>query len=656
MDFFASQDRARRNTGLLIFYFAIAVALIVASVYLVIAAAFLGLGDYSQRPSLWNPELFMLVALGTIAVVSLGSLYKISSLSSGGHTVAELFGGRLIDTATTDPKQRRVLNVVEEMAIASGTPVPPVYLLADERGINAFAAGFAPSDAVITVTQGTVDLLTRDELQGVVAHEFSHILRGDMRLNIRLMGVLYGILVISMIGWIIFRTTAGASSRMYARDSNRKGGNPLPLVGLALFVIGYVGVFFGKLIKSAVSRQREFMADASAVQFTRNPDGIAGALKKIGGARSGSRIRNAEAEEASHMFFGDAMAQTLFSWMATHPPLAERIRRIDPRFDGMFPEVAAAPFEQGSAAAESPVAAELVSRAVDAGPIVSKAAAASATVPFGPQQVAGHVGAPRPEHVDYAAALLASLPVALTDMLHETTGARAVVYALLLDNDQDVRQRQLAGFHELELREPGLSEQVAKAAAVTSSLGAGSRLPIVELAIPALRLLSPNQFADFDRMVRQLVEADRRMSLFEYALQRMLLRHLAPRFTGRTPPRVKYQSLAAVGAQATCLLSVLAYAGNDDDAGARAAFEAGVKQCFGPGTASSMIARGDARLKALDASLSILAQASSGIKRRVLTGCTAAITVDGRVTVEEGELLRAIADSLDCPMPPLGVV
>jgi len=651
MDFFASQDRARRNTGLLIFYFIIAVVLIIASIYLVIAAAFLGFDKRPDAVSLWNGELFLAVAGGTIAIVSLGSLYKTSSLSAGGHTVAEMFGGQLIDPTTRDPGERRVLNVVEEMAIASGTPVPPVYLLVGESGINAFAAGFAPSDAIIAVTQGTINTLSRDELQGVIAHEFSHILRGDMRLNIRLMGVLYGILVVSMIGWILFRSTAGFGRMNFSSNNDRKGGNPLPLVGLALFVIGYVGVFFGKLIKSAVSRQREFLADASAVQFTRNPDGIAGALKKIGGVRSGSRIRNAEAEEASHMFFGDAMAQSLFSWMATHPPLAERIKRIDPGFDGTFPKVAAALEQESADAAESPLAAELVSQVAESGPVAAATTRKTATVPFGPQHVVGHVGTPQPEHVEYATALLASWPVALTDMLHETTGARAVVYALLLDDNDKVRAEQTADF-----KEPGLEEQVAEAAGLTSTLDAASRLPLVELAIPALRLLSPAQFSDFDRTVRQLVAADRRMSLFEYALQRMLLRHLAPRFTGRKPPRAKYQSLTALQSEVTGLLSVLAYAGHEDDAAARTAFEEGVKQCFGAGASPPMLARSEARLKSLDAALNVLAQSSSGIKQRVLTGCTAVISTDGRVTVEEGELLRAIADSLDCPMPPLGVV
>ena len=297
----------------------------------------------STAADLWNPELFGLVAMGTSAVIAAGSLYKMAALSGGGHTVAELLGGRLLRADAATPAERRLLNVVEEMAIASGVPVPPVYLLENELGINAFAAGHAPGDAVVAVTAGTLARLSRDELQGVIAHEFSHILNGDMRLNIRLMGVLFGILVIGLTGWIIFRSTTGGYVRLGARDDDRKGFNPLPLIGLALYVIGYVGVFFGNLIKAAVSRQREFLADASAVQFTRNPDGIAGALKKIGAVAEGSRIQDPHAEEASHMFFGDALSgwTELFGLLATHPPLVERIKRIDPSFDGDFSQGAA---------------------------------------------------------------------------------------------------------------------------------------------------------------------------------------------------------------------------------------------------------------------------------------------------------------------------
>ncbi len=239
---------------------------------------------------------------------------------------------------STDPDERRLLNVVEEMAIASGLPVPPVYLLENEPGINAFAAGHTPGDAVIAVTSGTLRRLSRDELQGVIGHEFSHILNGDMRLNIRLMGVLFGILVIGIVGWIIFRSSFGSPTRCPDDDDDRKGFNPIPLIGLALYVIGYVGVFFGNLIKAAVSRQREFLADASAVQFTRNPDGLAGALKKIGALAEGSQIQDPHAEEASHLFFGKAVGglDHFFGLLASHPPLVERIRRIDPSFTGDF--------------------------------------------------------------------------------------------------------------------------------------------------------------------------------------------------------------------------------------------------------------------------------------------------------------------------------
>ena len=232
-----------------------------------------------------------MVSLGTLALIGGGSLYRVASLAGGGHSVAEMMGGRPLSSQTTDPDERKILNVVEEMAIAAGTPVPPVYLLEQEDGINAFAAGYAPGDAVIGVTRGCIQDLTRDELQGVIAHEFSHILNGDMRLNIRLIGALYGILLISMTGWIIFRSTAYGNSYGSRRDGDRRGSNPWPLVGLALYVLGYIGVFFGNLIKAAVSRQREFLADASAVQFTRNPDGIAGALKKIGALAEGSRVQ-----------------------------------------------------------------------------------------------------------------------------------------------------------------------------------------------------------------------------------------------------------------------------------------------------------------------------------------------------------------------------
>ncbi len=347
MDFFQHQDQARKASRLLLLYFALAVIAIVLSVHLAVSFLIMwGTPEGGTEPfRWWQLDRFVVLAGGALLVIAAGSLYKIWRLADGGHTVARLLGGRPIDPNTTDPAERRLLNVVEEMAIAAGLPVPTVYLLDKEEGINAFAAGYTPQDAVLGVTRGTMGLLNREELQGVIAHEFSHIFNGDMSLNLRLMGVLHGILVIALIGYFILRSTLRAASR------NRKGGAAilaLPVLGLTLVAIGYVGVFFGRIIKSAVSRQREFLADASAVQFTRNAHGVAGALKKIGGLTQGSLVMSPHAEQASHFFFSDGklgkvrMALTRasrFDFLATHPPLAERIRRVDRGWNGAYPKV-----------------------------------------------------------------------------------------------------------------------------------------------------------------------------------------------------------------------------------------------------------------------------------------------------------------------------
>lgn len=301
MDFFERQEKAHRNTKLLVVYFVIGVALLIAAVYVASLLIFAGAGSRhnyyngEQIPfALWNPKLFFAVAIGTLAVVAIGSISKTAELAQGGSAVAEMLGGRLVNSNTIDPDERKLLNVVEEMALASGIPVPQVYVLDQEPGINAFAAGHSTSDAVVTVTRGCMKLLTRDELQGVIGHEFSHILNGDMRLNIRLMGTIFGILCLAVIGRVLLQMRSGSS-----RDRN-----PLPLLGLVLLAFGWIGVIFGRLIQAAVSRQREFLADASSVQFTRNPAGITGALKKIGGLSYGSKLQAAHADEASHMFFG----------------------------------------------------------------------------------------------------------------------------------------------------------------------------------------------------------------------------------------------------------------------------------------------------------------------------------------------------------------
>lgn len=338
MDFFAQQDRARTKTTALVVYFVLAIVFIVGSVYV---ASLMILhftqvpaypGEPVALPSLrtvepWDPQLLGWVVVCTMGVVVLGAAYKFWRLSRGGSEVAEELGGRLLADDPTDADERQLRNIVEEMALAANVPVPKVYVLDNDAGINAFAAGHSAKDAAIGITRGGMTLLTRDELQGVIGHEFSHLLNGDMRLNIRIMGVLFGIVCLTVIGRVL----------LYSRGGGNRGRAPMMLMGVALLVIGALGVLFGRLIQAALSRQREMLADASAVQFTRNPAGLAGALRKIGSV--GARIDSPHAGEASHMFFENGLGKPVFGWMATHPPLAERIRAIDPSWDGRFEAV-----------------------------------------------------------------------------------------------------------------------------------------------------------------------------------------------------------------------------------------------------------------------------------------------------------------------------
>lgn len=331
VNFFEHQQQAKRNTGLLVVLFFLAFTLIIGFVAVVTAAVFGGIavqqnGDYQFS---WQPIAWVVLIVGGGILTAM--LVKWLSLKPGGHVVAESLGGVRIEPNSTDPLERRILNVVEEMAIAANMPVPAVYLLPNEANINAFAAGYESKDAVIGLTRGAVETFSREQLQAVVAHEFSHILNGDMRLNIRLIAALAGILLIAHVGRMFLHSARFSTSR------RRGNGNALPLIGLALFIIGYIGVFFGNIIKAAVSRQREYLADAAAVQFTRNPEALSGALQQIGAREYGSKIGHANADETAHLFFGQALS-SWFTLMATHPPLDKRIKRIQPNWNGRYPK------------------------------------------------------------------------------------------------------------------------------------------------------------------------------------------------------------------------------------------------------------------------------------------------------------------------------
>jgi Zn-dependent protease with chaperone function len=633
MNFFHHQDEARKASQRLLLYFGLAVLATILSVHL--AASFLFFWVHSNTEvafDWWNLDRFVFFAGSTLLIITAGSLYKIWRLSDGGHAVARLLGGRPIDPNTSDAKERRALNVVEEMAIAAGLPVPTVYLLPNEEGINAFAAGFTPQDAVIGVTRGTIELLNREELQGVIAHEFSHIFNADIRLNLRLMGVLHGILVIALIGYYILRASGRAASR------SRKGGAAaIPLAGLALVVIGYVGVFFGRVIKSAVSRQREFLADASAVQFTRNPGGVAGALKKIGALEQGSLIMSPHSEQASHFFFSDgklgrvraALAGARFDFLATHPPLKERIRRVEPRWDGVFPKVEPPAWEDEPRPAPTEAAARKV-------------------FSFLPAQLTALVGTLDREHLAYAQALLSRIPERVRDAARDPSGARAVVLALLADRNHEVHDRQLD-----RIRKSGdepLEKETRAIASLLESSPRETRLPLLDLAMPALRRLSAAQYEALKALVDSFIRADQKMDLFEYTLTHVLKRHLEPAFQKTRRGATDVYSLAALRQECSLVLSAVAHAGERDPAAAERAFTAGggeiqdVPLTFTP--------RSEAGLSGVEEALTKLDRLAPKLKQQLMRAVIGAVASDGKVTAGEGEVLRAIADALGLPMPP----
>jgi len=634
MDFFEHQEQARKATGRLVLLYGLAVCGIIALVYVAVTVlvVFSQQDDPGAQPDFWSPRLLLWVGGGTIVLVGAASLLKISELAAGGDVVAKALGGRLLNRSTRDETERRVLNVVEEMSIASGVPVPAVYLLDRESRINAFAAGHKPEHAVVGLTRGAAETLSRDELQGVVAHEFSHVLNGDMRLNVRLIGILHGILVIGLLGSMLMRAA------FYGGRSSRRGGGAagLAALGVSLFVIGYVGVFFGRLIKAAVSRQREFLADASAVDFTRQPEGIAGALRKIGGSVGAARLKSPKAEQFSHMYFGQGI-RTLLHAFDTHPPLDVRIRRIDPAWDGTFPKVVPPgrvrePREAPRAAA-APLAA--------AAPVAAGIAATAV----------GQIGRPTEHHLEYARALLERIPDALAQAAHDPAGARAVVYCLLLDPDESVRARQ---WERLDQNAKDVAASARGLAPLVEKCGPEARIPLLDLATPVLRGLSRLEYAAFKDNFVALAGADERIDTFEWLLRRVILAYLEPHFTRTAKSVVQFYNLQGVRRELAVLLSTLAREGHDGEEAAKRAFELGRARLRGvdPDTVP-FLGEDECGLRALDEALDRLATVTPRVKRTILEAAGAAIAADEQVTLEEGELFRGVADVLDCPMPPL---
>ncbi len=664
MDFFEAQARAKKHTSRLVALFSLALLGTVLAGYFATVVALRQTQDYHPRrsgpntyelgghapgtplPSWWQPRMLLGVTCATLAVVGLASLYKWNEFSGGGSAVAESVGARRVDPHTTDNMERRLLNVVEEMAIASGVPVPGVYIMDGEPAINAFAAGLNTNDAVVSVTRGTLERLSRDELQAVVGHEFSHILNGDMRLNMRLTALVFGILVLGLAGrgilWSLrFQSFGGSRDR----EGKNSGGLvvAIALIGFALLIIGYVGYFFGRLIQAAVSRQREFLADASAVQFTRNPGGMTGALKKIGGLALGSSMQSNKSGAIGHFFFAQGFRSNFGGLWATHPPLDERIRAIDPQFDGTMIE---AP-EVVDVAHESFVSAGLAP-AAPAAPHALPPRLAGAT----PSSALNAIGVLSPEQILNSQLLLDSTPTALRTAAQTSAGAQVLLFALLLKDDAPTRarQRQLiasrAGGEALRILDelsPALRD-----------LQPAHKLPLLQLALPALRPLPPSALNPFLETLDELVHADGCVSAFEFALQKLLIRSLA---LGRSPGAAVTQiySFNAVVPEISVVLSAMAHLAENGTVSAAEAFALGAAQIKLIEGELELLSPAESDVGPLDPALDRLAVASPAIRQRVVAACAHIAGADGEILVREAELLRAIAATLDVPMPPLTV-
>jgi Zn-dependent protease with chaperone function/uncharacterized tellurite resistance protein B-like protein len=634
MDFFEAQEQAKRKTGLLIFLFGAAMVAIAVGIYLVVLVT-LGL-QFEGDPIVGHGVLFLGVAFLTWVVIGLASLFRTAQLRKGGPAVATLLGGRPVDMGTTDPDERRLVNVVEEMSIASGTPVPGIFVLDNESSINAFAAGYTIHDAAVAVTRGTLEKLNRDELQGVVAHEFSHILNGDMRLNIRLIGLLFGILFLAIVGRGFLRGGAYGGGRRRGGS----GGSQAMIIGLALVLLGYIGLFFGRLIKAAVSRQREFLADAAAVTFTRNPLGIAGALRKIQDHPSGGKIEDHHAEEASHLFFASGLTSAMSRAMATHPPLKERIQRIDA--SGM--SRAAPPSARARETARTAGPAGGAAETVGAG------GAAGAAAILGAAIIMGSVGAPGREHVEYARNLLDRIPEPVRDAAHDPDKAPSLVLALVGEGEQATASARAEAARRLGVPEA----EVESLTSAVRALGPEARLPLLDLCLPSLRSLAPEEAAAFRTAVEGVIRADGEIRPFDLALVHILWRHLPREGKGRGEARRGSASLRSLRRPLETLLSTMSRAGADDDEGTQAAFQTALGVL--PREVSedlSLRPPAGASLSHLDDALTHLEQGTLDARKAVLEACTAAVLADREVRTVELELLRAVAESLETPLPPV---
>lgn len=647
MDFFQAQEEAKRNTAKLILLFSLAVFSLIIMTNLLVMFLFGYMDSNIDQPfsfdlllSQLNWEMFFFISIVVISVVLAGSVYKTMSLNSGGKAIAEMLGGHVVNRDTRDLDKKKLLNVVEEMAIASGTPVPAVYVLEQEYGINAFAAGFKSSDAVIGVTKGCIEQLSREELQAVIAHEFSHILNGDMRLNMRLIGILHGILLLGYIGYYVLRSS----------PVSRKNTMPLMGLGFGLIVIGFGGNFFGNLIKSSVSRQREYLADSSAVQFTRSKDGITNALYKI--SNIGSNLDSPLAPQMSHAYFSNGASSFIGSMFATHPPIENRITRIRPYF---FIETKIKKQEKSKNAKQQETKEGVSSlntqehtqqtQRVAEGRVegsVEGIVAVSLS-----QQMINSVGTITDKQVNSAQKLLHDFPKYLYQASHNINQARAMVFCLLLDDKSEILTKQL--MHIKSEEDDNLIDHVLSLRSYVNELEIRFRLPLIDLIIPTLKELSLEQYQTFKSTFEYLIHADQRIDTFEWILYKVLFQTIDKQYSNDNQKRNLDLGFEQRLLEINFLISLLCYEHikHEDDIQVvleKVRAELNFK-------AIKLIAKGDVERAKTTSAMATMVDLKPNLKAKVLRATLLILTNDKVFSLTEKELLRAVSAMLDCPMP-----
>lgn len=650
MGFIENQEQAKRASGSLIFYFTLGFLGVIASLTLATMLILLPLQPfYMPPPGKWAFYEFRWILLGvTLAAAGamlLASWWKLLLLKrNGGETIATMLGGRLVRRDTTEPIERRLRNVVEEIAIASQTPLPLIYILNREQGINAFTAGYTPHQAVLGITRGAAELLRRDQLQAMVAHEFSHIQNGDMRLNLRLMGLVHGILFLAYSGHVLLKHSAGA------RADHEGGFIPGLIFGAILALVGSVGGFCGTLLKAGVGRQREFLADAAAVEYTRDPKALVGVLLTIAGCDQGSELVSPKAPVASHLYFADGVNSWLSRKLATHPPLEERIRRIDPFYEGPWPKDISFSDQDLRDAVLRQTRAEMAGFAGLPSPLAPHTAEKDSTLSEAVQKYMRH-----------ARRLLDMLPREVVRAARSNGGAPTLLCAMILARAPE-KDRPSAEDALLAASDVAFFDSVQELADQLRDAPLPAFLPLLDTALPTLHGLPEERQTALRERLAAIMAANRRIELFEWMVDKIVARQLPARQAQTPPPapRTNGLRLAQAGRECGVLLSAMAHwgawgarSGSNHADDASQAYAAGVAALGqGPDLPEEVLEKPPG-LREVDNALRILCGLTPPGRQKLLQSCAACILQDNKVSQAQGELLRGASAMLDCPVPPL---